>query len=374
MWFLQFDTFIVIILMCIAMIVAEKFKPNIRLNLLAVMSVAFVGWVSLRILAFYLVYISAIFFCAFLMGRADKAKKFFFIGGMLGCISPLVFIRLWPTQMILIIGLAFSLLRGIDALFYAYYTGEKLRARTFFNFMMFIPTFTAGPIFRYRDFDRAIENLLPVTIIDLEAVFKRMIRGFFKSLVVVQVLIQIFGHFTAQGKGFTLPISFLLIICSYFILFFNLSGYADIAIALGRLCGFVVPENFKKPWCAASFTQFWRSWHSTVSDWIREHVFILLHNKKLNRWQSAGASVVVMVIMALWHDFSVHMVLAVAFYLGSLLAIENLLGLSSPKRAWNAVRVIRCFSVNFLFGVNTLLFITDFENVQAILRGLLRLQ
>ena len=156
------------------------------------------------------------------------------------------------------------------------------------------------------------------------------------------------------------------------ILYLDLSGYSDIAIAFGRLCGFIVPENFKKPWRAASFTVFWRSWHATLGDWIREHVFIMLMNKKLNRIKSAVVAIITMMVMSLWHGFYFSYLLS-GLYTGFLLGLENLLGLTSPKKNKNIVKVLRCIAVNFLFGINALVFITGFSNALAIAAGLFKL-
>lgn len=66
---------------------------------------------------------------------------------------------------------------------------------------------------------------------------------------------------------------------SYLLLWLDMSGYADIAIAMGGMLGLKVPENFKKPLKAVSFTQFWRNWHVSLTDWIREHIFVVLNGK-----------------------------------------------------------------------------------------------
>jgi len=375
MWFLQVNTFVGIFAIGLVLMITGLFSrisTRVRVAMLALMCTAFIGWVDLWLLGFYVVYIAAVFLLSYIIYKVKKAKFFIFVLGIIGCLAPLVFVRSFPhIHFIVVIGLAFAVLRGIDALFYTYYTGERVDFLAFYVFMVFVPTFTAGPVFRYRDFTRACENLAKVTLIDFIESVKRIIRGLFKIIVVVHLIMQVFEHFL--DGAINPPISVLLVICSYLILYFNLDGYTDIAIALGRFCGFVVPENFKKPWRAASFTQFWRSWHSTVSDWIREHVFIFLHNKKLNKWQTAGVVVVVMAVMGLWHDFSLHVVLVATFYLGGLLAIETVLGLTAPKKTWSITRVSRCIAVNFLFGINTLLFITDFQSVQTIVRGFFRL-
>jgi alginate O-acetyltransferase complex protein AlgI len=297
-------------------------------------------------------------------------RRIVFIAGVVFCILPLIYVRLGPGQSVVIVGLTFALLRGIDSLFYTFYTGEKIHIKTYYNFMLFVPTFTAGPVFRYRDFDLATEELLPLTFIDFVVAVKRIIRGLFKAIVIGQILTQAMEYLLELGE-YTTPISISLVLCSYFNLYFNLSGYADIAIAIGRLCGFVVPENFKNPWFAASFTQFWRCWHCTVSNWIREHVQVVLHNKKRTKIMAAFTAMCVMTTMAMWHGFS-WAYLFLSFIPGGFLAIENLLNLTSPKRKWSVTRVFRCFVVNFLFGINTLLFSTNVRTTGRIALGLLR--
>ena len=378
MWFLQADTMVGILLICLVMMVSNRIKqfPAFgRLILLNVMCTAFIAWVSLRLLGFYLVYIAVIFGISRLIVRtkAQGAKRALFAFGVFACLFPLLLVRLWTSaEIFVVIGLAFAVLRGIDALIYTYYTEKNLRPLVFYNFMMLIPTFTAGPVFRYRDFDQAVLKFLPIHIVDFAEALKRIIRGLFKTMVIGGVLMQIFTHFLEETAIYTLPISVLLVVCGYLILYFNLAGYADIAIALGRFCGFIVPENFKKPWRAASFSQFWRSWHATVSDWIRENVQVLLHNKRMSKSRAALTAMVVMMLMSLWHGFSIQ-IIVMGFLLATLMAIESFLGLTSPKRVWTVTRVIRCVVINFLFGINTLLFFTDVQNVFAIVRGLVRL-
>ena len=376
MWFLGIETLIGIAIICFAMIIVNRLKTvsaDGRVDVLALLCLLFIGWQSHSLLAAYLLYILAIYVISHILLWAKHARRLLFGLGVISCMFPLFVVRLWPGRTILVIGLAFAVLRAIDAIFYVHYTNEKLHAKTLFNYMLFIPTFTAGPIFRYRDFAAATENLLPISATDFVEAIKRIIRGFFKIFVIGQMLASIFSTFTAEGATYTLPISILIVVCSYFMLFFDLSGYADIAIGVGRLCGFIVPENFKQPWRAASFTQFWRSWHSTVSDWIREHVYILLYNQNMNKLKAALVAFVVILVMMLWHGFAIRFVVVIGVYLGGLLALENLLGLTSPKRKWTAVRVFRCFAVNFLFGINTLLFFVDMRTVINIVLGLFQI-
>ena len=123
-------------------------------------------------------------------------------------------------------------------------------------------------------------------------------------------VLQMSSHFYVSGA---------LALLSYVILYVDLSGYSDIAIAVGSFMGIPVPENFKQPWTAASFTQFWRKWHVTLSDFIREHIFVVVSGKRLSKWISALIGLITMLVMSLWHEFSL-LSLCTGFYMGAVLA------------------------------------------------------
>jgi alginate O-acetyltransferase complex protein AlgI len=261
------------------------------------------------------------------------------------------------------------MLKAIDALFFVYYTEMKIPFLTYANFILFIPTFTAGPIFRYRDFAKNFANPKPVNSKDLEYIFSRIVKGLFKKVVLAELVIIIFKHL--QTLPLNPAVAFAVIAASYFTLYFDLSGYSDIAVGFGRLCGYSVPENFKNPFTAASFTAFWRNWHVSLSDWIREHVFIIVMNKRLNKLQSAAIGFFTMFIMSLWHGFNLPYVIA-GSYNGAFLAIENLLSLTSVNKMKRGfVFYLRCFAVNFLFGINTIVFTTDWHTALRIVKALI---
>ncbi len=115
---------------------------------------------------------------------------------------------------------------------------------------------------------------------------------------------------------------------SYFLFWLDMSGYADIAIAMGGFMGLKVPENFKKPLKAASMTQFWRNWHVSLTDWIREHIFVVLNGKRLTKYQGAMIGFGTMLVMGLWHGFTAHFIIEGLFN-GVILAVENLCGITT---------------------------------------------
>lgn len=268
------------------------------------------------------------------------------------------------------VGVAFGTLKVIDALFYVYYAGADIELAPFADLMLFPLTFTAGPVYRYRDYLRDYSDPLPLTVqLFLDSV-KRFIRGMFKKLVLVRLGMYAMGLLLAHGQHWY--ISCAVIVCGYFTIYCDLSGYSDIAISLGTVAGFRVPENFKKPWRAATFTQFWRAWHCSFSDWIREHCMVVVGRRKLSRLAMAGISVFILCFMSLWYGFNLSYLLA-GLYCGALLAIENLLGLTTltRRKQKGPVYVLRCFVVNFLFAANTLCFLLTPQQTLDVIKGVL---
>src|SRR5206468_7200830 len=118
--------------------------------------------------------------------------------------------------------------------------------------------------------------------------------------------------------------SLFLMIWFYALIFFDFSGYSDIAVGFGRLMGYNIPENFKKPFQSPTLTQYWRNWHATLGDWFRDHIFMFFSRQTPTRWTAAGLSLLIMVLIGLWHGFSWLYVLW-GVYHGILMGLENLL-------------------------------------------------
>lgn len=373
MWYLQADTFALLAVFSIIASVLRKLSaPRAFSAMLPVLSLAALWYISERLCLFYVAYIIMGIVCAKLLRKWRKPSVFlafsllalmpFFLSRSVsfGIELPFFFVS---------IGLAFAMLKIIDVFYYVYYTEQDIDALAFINYILLLPVFTAGPIFRYRDFLKSHYKPLKMDAVLLTSCFKRVILGMFKKIILAQAALLVLGRFMDMGMHWYVSLG--AIVCSYLILYFDLSGYSDIAIAFGKLAGYDVPENFKKPWAAASFTQFWRSWHATLSDWIREHIYVIVAKKKLGRAASASIAFCTMVVMALWHGFNVPFLLA-GIYNGALLGLENLLSLTTVNRRGvkKPIYVLRCLGVNLLFAANTLVFTLSAEQVVHVLRGL----
>ena len=378
MWFLQIDILIRIligtIILAAASGVARKFgKQTAVPKWIVLLDLLVILYVSRRLLVFYVGYTLVTFALVRFIRIVKRGRKPLFLLCCLACAAPLVYTRAasfldFLPKGLAMVGIAYNMLKAIDAVYFSYYTEKKIPLITYANFMLFVPVFTAGPIFRYRDFEKSMAKPEPITSALVERSVKRLIRGMFKKIVAAAVAVQIFDYLlTLQPHWY---ISLALMALSYLILYLDMAGYADMAIAIGGFMGIKVPENFKHPLKAASFTQFWRNWHVSLSDWIKEHIFVLLNGKRLSRKVAAAIGFGTMMFMSLWHGFTKLMVLDGIFN-GILLAAENLLGLTTVdrKKSSRGYYIFRCVLTNVIFAFNTMFYTMTAEQLLSAIRG-----
>lgn len=222
------------------------------------------------------------------------------------------------------IGFSYFLLKAIHVMFAA---ARGIIAPpsivTLAQYVLFLPTLTAGPIYRLDAFS---EQLAAAKQLSWDAVHDGLLRGLVgmaKKVVAVPILSSWAGGLHAGGLA-RQPAAFVV---TYVMLFLDFSGYTDIAIGIGRLLGFTVPENFKNPFTATTLTQFWRNWHATLGDWLRENVFIPLGGVRAQGWQLSAIVLASMFVVGIWHGYRWIFVLW-GVYHGVMLLLENQLGVS----------------------------------------------
>lgn len=382
MWYLQTDVLLRLLIATGIMILISGlsrliFKKDFSPKVLIFADIAVIAYVSWQLALFSIGYTLITFIFARILKPLKKSRRFFFVFFSILCTVPFFYGRMtefFPQLPVIItfVGIAYHMLKAVDAMYFVYYADMKIPFLTYVNYMLFFPTFTSGPIFRYRDFQKVFNKPVPLTADRFITCVKRFIKGMFKKMVVLYFVSTFFTFLVGAEKHWY--ISLAIVVFSYLFLFFDLSGYSDIAIAVGSVMGYTVPENFRKPWAAASFTQFWRNWHITLSDWVREHIFVVLNGKRLGRLASAGMGFLVMFVMEMWHGFTLPYIVG-GVYNGLCLGLENLFGLTTvDKRKMNkVVYVIRCIIVNALFAFNTLLMTVNTEQFIEIIKGFIRL-
>ena len=169
-------------------------------------------------------------------------------------------------------------------------------------YLSFFPTITSGPIIRYRDFETGLQN--PVKSTDLGAALERFVLGICKKMLVAEKLAPLANYYfdgTAAGNNFSL-IGLWVGSCAYSLqLYFDFSGYTDMAIGIGQILGFELCENFDHPYCASSITDFWRRWHISLSRWFRDYVYIPLGGNRCPVPRHVFNLLIVWLLTGIWH-------------------------------------------------------------------------
>ncbi len=190
-------------------------------------------------------------------------------------------------------------------------------------YISFFPQLIAGPIVRYPDIAEALTNR-QMTLEQTASGFRRMIVGLSKKLLLADTLGQIADEAHAMGADLAAPMAWLGASCYMLQIYFDFSGYSDMAIGMGRIFGFHFPENFRHPYCASSITEFWKRWHISLTTWFRECLYFPLGGNRKGKWRTVLNKWIVFFCTGLWHGASWNFVLW-GLLNGLLMNVEQLL-------------------------------------------------
>ncbi|MCR5747524.1 MAG: hypothetical protein K6G03_07430 [Lachnospiraceae bacterium] len=186
-------------------------------------------------------------------------------------------------------------------------------------YISFFPQISMGPISRYADF----ANDLYERRFDLEAFLtgvKRVIAGLFKKLVIADTLVpMITTGFNMEASERSVALAWLCLTGFMIQLYFDFMGYSDIAIGLGSMFGFNLPENFDHPYAATSVTEFWNKWHMTLGLWMKNYIYIPVfracQSKKISKLSCYMlASLGVWLFAGIWHGVGIKTVIYGLYY------------------------------------------------------------
>jgi alginate O-acetyltransferase complex protein AlgI len=247
---------------------------------------------------------------------ADNVSTLFLVLGL----HPLV-----VPRVLLPIGISFFTFHAISYVVDVYRrdaTAQKSPVHAALYLLLF-PQLIAGPIIRYRDLaDQLAERV--VTLDGFACGVRRFIIGLAKKVLIANVVAgpadAIFGlPFDQLSAGH----AWLGIICYTLQIYFDFSGYSDMAIGLGRMFGFTFPENFRWPYIADSVQDFWRRWHISLSTWFRDYLYVPLGGNRVSPARTYVNLVTVFFLCGLWHGASWNFVIWGLFH-GTFLVIERL--------------------------------------------------
>ena len=197
--------------------------------------------------------------------------------------------------------------------------------RNFIDLALYIamfPQLIAGPIVRYSDIEpqlRGRTHSLEKTALGA----RRFVLGLAKKILIANQLGELCSAFKAS-KELSVAFFWIYAAANMLQIYFDFSGYSDMAIGLGRIFGFDFPENFDYPYISASITEFWRRWHMTLGSWFRDYVYIPLGGNRVSKPRWLLNLMIVWMLTGLWHGAAWNFVLW-GLYFGVLLILEKLL-------------------------------------------------
>lgn len=228
------------------------------------------------------------------------------------------------------------------------YRGHARQADSFIDFACYVsmfPQLVAGPIVRYGSVAEQLRSR-EHNVEGFVAGLTRFNYGFAKKILLANPMGGIADACFNAGDGMLGTLTAWLGVLAYaFQIYFDFSGYSDMAIGLGRMFGFRFPENFNSPYRSKSITDFWRRWHISLSSFLRDYLYIPLGGNRLSSGRTYVNLLTVMVIGGLWHGAQWTFVAWGAIH-GGMLALERLMGKDSfYKRLPAALRMTFTFVV-----------------------------
>lgn len=224
------------------------------------------------------------------------------------------------------IGISFYTFQAISYLVDVY-RGTTRAQNNLINFALYIamfPQLIAGPIVRYEDVEQQIRSRR-VTIAGFGVGCEFFIRGMVKKVLFANLLGQIFVRIQAlSNEQSSIVTAWIGAILYTLQIYYDFSGYSDMAIGLGRMFGFRFPQNFNYPYIAESITDFWRRWHMTLGTWFREYVYIPLGGNRVITAKHIRNLLIVWGLTGVWHGAGINFLLWGLYY-GVLLIIEKYL-------------------------------------------------
>ena len=177
-------------------------------------------------------------------------------------------------------------------------------------YVTMFPQLVAGPIVRYREVAAELKERVNTTA-DFAAGAGRFTVGLAKKVLLANSIGTLWdAELAAQSAGMLTALGGWLGIAAYgFKIYFDFSGYSDMAIGMGRMLGFHFPENFARPYTAASVTEFWRRWHISLTTWFREYLYIPLGGSRRGTARTVRNIFIVWLCTGFWHGASWNFIL-----------------------------------------------------------------
>ena len=225
------------------------------------------------------------------------------------------------------------------------YRGEQRAIRSVTNYALYIcffPQLVAGPIVRARDFFRNLLHWQAPSPEDVSRGIFLLTLGLTKKMAFADQFAKIANtYFGSPGAYPGMLPAWSGVLAFGLQIYFDFSGYTDMAIGMAKLLGFHFPPNFRRPYLAASITDFWHRWHISLSTWLRDYLYISFGGNRRGSWNTYRNLLLTMLLGGLWHGASWNFLIWGGYH-GVLLALERaVLGKRRNDRQWTALYPVR---------------------------------
>lgn len=222
----------------------------------------------------------------------------------------LPFLSVSVPNIALPIGISFYTFQAMSYVIDAYKNPEYIQKSRFrlALYITFFPQLVAGPIVKYYDFVNQIEHRTHTPKQTARGI-RRFITGLSKKLLIANTMALSADYvYSLDTADLSVPLAWLGAVSYLFQIYFDFSGYSDMAIGLGAMFGFRFKENFNYPYISQSIQEFWRRWHISVSTWFREYLYIPLGGNRKGRVRTALNKLAVFFCTGLWHGASLNFI------------------------------------------------------------------
>jgi alginate O-acetyltransferase complex protein AlgI len=314
----------------------------------------------------------ATFFIARAMQRAEREaeRRRLMLAGVLSIVAILVFFKytkffasivddvarrhIVPLPNVVVpLAISFFTFEFVHVLVDVYHRKtDDLDPLDFAVFTMFFPTLVAGPIKRYQSFAPQVRAIEVPAYPELALNLYRVILGLTKKTIIADSMNAFTGPIANPGAPYGRADYWVAVLAYAVKIYFDFSGYSDIAIGLAGMLGLRIPENFAMPYRSVNISEFWRTWHMSLSSWIRDYVFIPLGGSRRGPLLTTINLFLAMALAGLWHGAAWTFVVWGLWH-GAGLAIHRIWGrVVVPRVAWlrGGTRVVRYASVATTFA------------------------
>ena len=341
-------------------------RRELRNYILLAASVIFYAWGEPKYFLVMMLVVAVNYFCALLMDRFRSWRKLFITlailtnFGVLGYFKYTNFLienlnllfhnAIDPIQVVMPIGISFYIFQSVSYLIDVY-RGETPAQRDFYKLFLYIalfPQLIAGPIVKYHDVADQIDHR-EFQFEHFAYGIKRFIIGLAKKMLIANVMGAVADRiFEANGFHYPCWMTWVGALAYTFQIYYDFSGYSDMAIGLGAIFGFRFLENFNYPYISRTITEFWRRWHISLSTWFKEYLYIPLGGNRVSKGRNLFNLFVVFVATGVWHGASWNFVVWGLWH-GFFIILEKLSSL--PKKELKVPAKILCHIYTLLVVV-----------------------